>query len=156
MSDEDSLQDARLRLLSLLAKLSPKGQEEVFRLFSKRYSINDISHMSFGELRGMLSLIHVNQMEDAERAPRLPLIVLPPGYQLARFLSFLLTREGYKRYVEPVIADMQSEYIEALSQGRVWHARWIVFRGHLLVVPGWLYALVTGKLGELLRRGGSK
>jgi hypothetical protein len=53
----------------------------------------------------------------------------------------------------PVIADMQKEYIEAIASGDEWHARWIAIRGHLLVIPNWLYALVVGKLAALLRCG---
>lgn len=80
-------------------------------------------------------------------------VVLPPGYSLAKIASFLLTRGAYKRYVQPAIADMQQEYIDALAAGYVRHARWIAVRGHLLVFPNWLYGLVAGKLAALLRRG---
>jgi hypothetical protein len=38
---------------------------------------------------------------------------------------------------------MQTEYCDALAAGDVWHARWIAIRGHLLVLPGWLYGLVA-------------
>lgn len=81
-------------------------------------------------------------------------IQMPPGYRLAAILSFLLTRKAFKRYVEPVIADMQAEYIDALVLGHKWRACWIVLRGHALAIPGWLYAFFAGKLVELLRRGG--
>jgi hypothetical protein len=89
-------------------------------------------------------------------APSSAPLVLPPGYKLAAIARFLLTREAFKRYVAPTIADMQEEYIEAASRGHKWHARWITLRGHLLVIPGWGYALVFGKLRELLRGGGSR
>lgn len=89
--------------------------------------------------------------DDAARASSK--IVLPPGSTLANVTKFLLTRNSYKRYAEPVIADMQQEYIEAVAARHEWHARWIAIRGHLLVIPGWIYALVTGKLVALLRGG---
>lgn len=78
---------------------------------------------------------------------------LPPGHRLAVVAEFLLTRGAFKRYVAPVIADMQEEYIEAIAAGHEWHARWIAVRGHLLVIPNWLYAVIVGKLAALLRRG---
>jgi hypothetical protein len=81
------------------------------------------------------------------------LVVLPPGHRLAEVARFLLTRDGFKRYVAPVIADMQEEYIEAIAAGHEGHALWIAIRGHLLVFPNWLYALIVGKLAALLRRG---
>lgn len=79
-------------------------------------------------------------------------ILLPRGYRLAAAAKFLLPRAAYKRYVEPVIADMQEESIQDILAGRKWHARWISVRGWLLVIPGWLYAFVTGKLAGLLGR----
>jgi hypothetical protein len=81
-------------------------------------------------------------------------IVLPPGHKLSVVAGFLLTRGAFKRYVEPVIADMQQEYVDAIAAGDEWRALWIAVRGHLLIVPGWIYALIAGKLlAPLLRRG---
>ena len=70
-------------------------------------------------------------------------VVLPPGHTLGTIASVLLTRESYKRYVMPVIADMQEEYIEAIAADHNWHAWWIVVRGHVLIIPGWLYAYLA-------------
>jgi len=75
----------------------------------------------------------------------------PPGETLSRILSVVLTRNAYTKYVEPVIADMQFEYADALKKGHTRHARWIVIRGHLLIVPGWVYALVGGWLGWIAK-----
>lgn len=80
-------------------------------------------------------------------------IVLPPGDTLARVTKSLLTQSAYKRYVEPVIADMQQEYLEAVAAGHERHAQLIALRVYLLIIPGWLYGLVAGKLAALLRRG---
>jgi hypothetical protein len=70
-------------------------------------------------------------------------IVLPPGARLAAIAEFILTRESYKRYVRPIIADMQDEYVECIARGDEWRAHWVAVRGHFLVVPGWIYALVS-------------
>lgn len=86
--------------------------------------------------------------------PANPVVALPPGHKLAAAAELLLTRGAFKRYVEPVIADMQQEYIEAIAAGRERRAQWIAIRGHLLVFPNWLYALIAGQLAALLRRGG--
>ena len=81
------------------------------------------------------------------------IVTLPPGFRLAEVLRFLLTRKAFERFVAPTIADMQEEYVDALVAGRIWHARWIAVRGHLLVIPGWLYAFFAGKLSEFLKKG---
>ena len=80
-------------------------------------------------------------------------LALPPGYRLAKIARFLLTRGAFKRYIAPTIADMQDEYVDAVASDHRWHARWIAVRGHLLVIPGWIYALIAGKLAALLRQG---
>ena len=76
-------------------------------------------------------------------------VQLPPGYRLTAIARFVLPSSVFKRYVWPTIADMQLEYIEALNAGHVWHARWIALRGHMLVIPGWVYALLAGRLHAL-------
>lgn len=114
---------------------------------------------AFRECRDFISRIQELSREEVvsleklarQRADR---VCLPPGYRLTAFCRFLLPRAVFKRYVAPTIADMQEDYIDALALDHKWHARWIFLRGHLLVVPGWLYAFCAGKLVELLRRGG--
>lgn len=69
-----------------------------------------------------------------------------PGRALSVIAAWVLARRAYERYVEPVIADMQQEYLEATVAGRAWRARWVAVRGHLLIVPGGAYALVSGAL----------
>lgn len=78
---------------------------------------------------------------------------LLPGSRLAVVAESLLSKPMFKRYVAPIVADLQYEHAKALAAGRVWRARWIVIHGHLLVITGWIYAFVSGKLTELLRRG---
>jgi lipopolysaccharide export LptBFGC system permease protein LptF len=36
-----------------------------------------------------------------------------------------------ERYLDPLLADLQSEYEEAIGRGRVWRSRWIWAAGHL-------------------------
>lgn len=81
-------------------------------------------------------------------------IALPPGYHLAVIARFILTPKAYRQYVEPVIADMQYEYIKAIAKENYWLASWITVRGHLLVIPGWVEALLVGTLKRWLGRCG--
>jgi hypothetical protein len=78
---------------------------------------------------------------------------MAPGDRLAAFAKLQLSPSMFRRYVLPAIADIQHEHTEALEAGRLWHARWIALSGHLLVIPGWIYALLAERLGALLRRG---
>jgi hypothetical protein len=36
-----------------------------------------------------------------------------------------------ERYIDPVLADLQAEYEQAVRRGRAWQSRWIWTRGHL-------------------------
>jgi ferric-dicitrate binding protein FerR (iron transport regulator) len=77
-------------------------------------------------------------------------INMAPGSRLAAIAEFLLTRASYKRYVRPIIADMQEEYIDCIAHRREWKARWVVVRGHFLVVPSWIYTLISRVAKQLL------
>jgi hypothetical protein len=66
-----------------------------------------------------------------------------PGTRIGHILRSFLTHRAYRRYVYPAIAEMQAEYFEALAAGQRGHARWIAIRGHVLLIPGWLYGLVA-------------
>jgi hypothetical protein len=70
-------------------------------------------------------------------------VVLAPGTRAGSVLAIIMTRRAFRRYVYPAITELQAEYFEALSAGHRGHARWIAIRGHLLLVPGWLYGLVA-------------
>lgn len=78
-------------------------------------------------------------------------IRLPPGTRLGWLLGLLMTKRAYRRYVYPVITDLQNEYFEELAAGRMWRARWAVVRGYILLVPGWMYGLILGALSRKLR-----
>jgi hypothetical protein len=70
-------------------------------------------------------------------------IIAPPGHTLISIARFVLTASSYKKYVQPVIADMHHEYFAALAQGDMWHARWISARVWLQVLPGFIYAMIA-------------
>ena len=58
-------------------------------------------------------------------------IVRSPGYQLSRMAEFLFSKRTHTRVLQPIIADLQAEYIEALDQDRQWKAAWVRLRGYL-------------------------
>lgn len=62
-----------------------------------------------------------------------PEILLPPGCRIAAIANFILTKGAYQRYVAPQIADMQFEYIEAISRRDERRAKWIRVRGYGLI-----------------------
>jgi hypothetical protein len=82
-------------------------------------------------------------LDELVRGRQVKLVQTVPGTRLSEITRFLLAKGSYRRYVVPVIADMQHEYVEAIAAGDKWHARWIAVRGHLLVLPGWLYGFLA-------------
>jgi hypothetical protein len=58
-------------------------------------------------------------------------LVRLPGSRLRQVLSFAYGRRTFELVFEPVLADMQGEWVEDLAAGRTWHARWVRMRGYL-------------------------
>ncbi|WP_437758413.1 hypothetical protein [Sorangium sp. So ce1389] len=48
----------------------------------------------------------------------------PPGCRLHALAGFFYSRKTMERVFDPMLADMRSEYFEALANGRIWKARW--------------------------------
>jgi len=99
--------------------------------------------LALAHLRRIVRVLAVRLRRQEDVRNRVPRVVRAPGVMLHRTAKFLLTRDAHRRYVEPVIADMQHEYFEAIVAGREWSARWIALRGHVLVIPGWLFGLLA-------------
>ena len=53
----------------------------------------------------------------------------PSGNLLLSMAEFLYSSKTYQRVFLPIISDMREEYFEALSQNRIWKARWVRVRG---------------------------
>jgi len=75
----------------------------------------------------------------------------PPGYWLARFARAVLIDDGFRRYVQPMVADMQHEYMESLAAGHKEKANWVLFRGYLFVFPASIYALWSCLVRRILK-----
>lgn len=56
-------------------------------------------------------------------------IVRPPGALLGTISEFVFSKKTLERVVRPIIADMQTEYFEALAAKRRYKAKWIRIRG---------------------------
>jgi hypothetical protein len=69
----------------------------------------------------------------------------PPGAILSNVADFLCSKKSCASVIDPLIADMQHEYFEALSKGRTNKARWIRIREtiRLFYVLGVYRALKT-------------
>lgn len=52
-----------------------------------------------------------------------------PGGLLLSVVEFLFTKRSVEQVFVPTIVDMRDEYFEALSQNRIWKARWVRLRG---------------------------
>ena len=63
----------------------------------------------------------------------------PPGIRFGQVLRLFMTARAFRRYVYPALTEMQAEYYEALNAGGRRAARRVALRGHLLVVPHFLY-----------------
>ena len=98
---------------------------------TRAYIVLEVPHAFF---------IPVDMEEDSGlRRLRMVPVQRPIGSCLSRLTLLFLTHEAHRRFVEPVIRDMQVEYFHELACGRIWNARWIAVCGHLRVIPGWVY-----------------
>lgn len=95
--------------------------------------------------REIIRRSHLLSTHDAVEAPR---IQLPPRLIYDGLLQRLLSPGAYKRYIVPHVADMHDEYFACLAKGDEAGARWAVIRGHLYVIPSWVWSL----LGQVLAR----
>ncbi|MBA3335475.1 MAG: hypothetical protein H0T08_07690 [Acidobacteria bacterium] len=50
------------------------------------------------------------------------------GFRLLSIINFLYSRKNQKEVFEPLFADWQEEYFEALFKKEIWKARWINLR----------------------------
>src|SRR5262245_18066385 len=72
-----------------------------------------------------------------------------PGRLLRRFAARLFSAPTMDRLIDPILADQQKEFVEALSEGRLWRARVAVVAGYwglgkALLVHGANRALKAG------------
>lgn len=66
----------------------------------------------------------------SEGAVSRPGLITPPGARIRRILEFAYAPRSYTRVFEPALADMQTEWLEAMIRGEKWKAVWIRLRGY--------------------------
>ena len=54
-----------------------------------------------------------------------------PGDRLRSLASRVCSAAAMTGLIDPVVADLQSEYADAIHQGRVWRGRWLRFIGYI-------------------------
>ena len=84
-------------------------------------------------VRGDMTLVGPSVLTSMRYKKELPdtaarKITTPPGSFLQSVATFLFSRRTVEQAVKPIIADLQFEYFEALSQQEPWKARWIRIR----------------------------
>lgn len=99
-------------------------------------------------LVALLEIVWRKLLSDKQECVETPRIILPPRLFYDGFLRRFMRPAAYKRYIVPHIADMHEEYFSCLSKEDWVGARWAVIRGHLYVIPSWVWSL----LGQLLAR----
>lgn len=82
-----------------------------------------------------------------------------PGAGCWRFAQTVCSKRSCQRVFEPIISDMQREYIEALAEGAKWRSRFVLLRGYSQFAGALMSRPVVGliELFEAVRklRGGS-
>jgi Domain of unknown function (DUF4880) len=167
-NNDDELSQTRDQAAAWVSKMDSGVLSDAERVDLHEWLEEPRNSRALSEVRTLVGMISELPDKKASLLRRMPLkatffgggtvsvsskIASPPGNRLAHAAKFLLTPNAYKRYVAPVIADMQQEYADAVAAGRPHYARWIALRVYLLIVPGWLHALVAGRLAALPRRG---
>ena len=70
-------------------------------------------------------------------------IIIPPGTRLRGILGFVYSKKTMLQVFDPILADMQAEWQEALVAHVIWKARWVRVRGYYsLAKAASLYSLV--------------
>ncbi len=78
-----------------------------------------------------------------------------PGSRLRALAARVCASRTMTRLVDPVLADLQHEYEQAIGHGRVWRSRWIRLRGYstfLLAMLLHTVRLVWQGAGDWMRR----
>lgn len=91
------------------------------------------------------------------RARSLPRIHTAPGWTLHRIADFCFSKATVESVLGPALLDLQYEYQEALSEGRIWKARWVRCRGYWSfwsAVVAQLPVSVVKRIYELWRAAG--
>jgi hypothetical protein len=121
--------------LKAIAELGSRGPSKTFPLFGSGspYSFESSSgSLPWGKLAlltllgGFIAVITSGLLSRARQESSI--VERAPGATLHSVVDFLYSQKTVKETFEPIIADWRFEYFEALSQKRIWKARWICVR----------------------------
>lgn len=73
-------------------------------------------------------------------------VLRAPGTTLMRIAEFCFSRRTFTGVLEPVVADMQHEYFEALAAGRERKAKMVLARGYAAFVEAVIVNTVVGRI----------
>jgi hypothetical protein len=74
-------------------------------------------------------------LEQPEAGAKLgPQLVTPPGSRIRSLLQFIYSKRSMALVFDPLLADVQSEWLEATIANHCWHARWITVRCYGYIV----------------------
>jgi|1186.fasta_scaffold220626_3 hypothetical protein len=106
-------------------------------------SLLQFATIAFGATATLMLGVAATYTWKMTHAPRLR---RAPGSLLLEVAEFVVSGRTFARVFEPVVADMQREYMEALRDGRMWKARWVRCRGTLTFITHAAAQLPTSSL----------
>jgi hypothetical protein len=97
------------------------------------------------DLDRMLSMLDSKQLV----APR-PKLLVPPGARARRALEWLFTKKTMTNVFEPILADMQAEWMAAMIAKQDGRAKWIAVRGMLSLGRALVAETGLGLIGDVV------
>jgi hypothetical protein len=86
-------------------------------------------HLSIGYFLQMRHALSLGQVVQIAKLLSINKLAKVPGHNLLQLTDFLFSRKANAQVFVPIVIDMREEYFEALSQNRIWKARWVRIRG---------------------------
>jgi hypothetical protein len=132
MSDEKLIPKIRrmfYRTVRIVATLMIVWSIVIFAIMALHAWISDENELRFQGLlinsTTFLAMIIIRSNANRE----LNQLMTAPGSKLLAFSDFFFSNKQFVSVYGPIISDMREEYFEALSQNRIWKARWVRVRG---------------------------
>ncbi|MBZ5659047.1 MAG: sugar transferase [Acidobacteriia bacterium] len=110
-----------------------KTKLTTFGIFLHNTALEEVPVL-WNVLRGEMTIVGISrelpvtERRQEARNSSLKKVSGPPGLLIQSFAEFLCSKKTYEQIVKPMIADLQFEYFEALSQRRILKASWIRMR----------------------------
>lgn len=157
LAEWGSLTEARNGIRKALKELEESAFKRALTELMREGHHDVFSSDSSGEftegIAAMASRIWAKMFKALSR----PRIHTPPGCTLHRIADFCFSKATVESVLGPTLRDLQYEYQEALSERRVWKARWVRCRGYWSfwsAVVAQLPVSVVKRIYELWRAAG--